>query len=171
RTTGMVALEAEVVRLVPPAARRLERIEHAGITGRAVGGVDLAVLELGLPVQRDHRAGPAAIAVDPEKGSVHVRGVLAPHDVGAGAVGAVPQSDRAAIAALAEEAAEGTPATPSGTTRLARVEIERRVARLVVADARDVARHRPSERAAQVADGYPAHVVADPAAAKLVGWA
>ena len=70
----------------------MKLLSCAEVTGRAVGRVDLAVLELGLPVQGHDGRGPDAVAIDPGQGAVHVGRVLAGEKRVAGAVGDLAQA-------------------------------------------------------------------------------
>src|SRR4051794_3470651 len=151
----MVALEGIVDRLVPPAVQCLgEVVEVTEIASRAVSRINLAVLEVGLPVQGHDGRGPDAITVDPRQGAIHI-GRAFTHEKGiAGSVRDLLEGGGLAVAAIAEDASEDAAAAPvraDAREALARVEVERRIAGLCVAPVADVAGDGRRVRLAQQA--------------------
>src|SRR5579863_2246073 len=103
----MEALEPPDIILVAVAElRQVETVEVSDAADRAVGGVDLAILQPGHPVQRDVGPGPHAVATHPRELTVQVGGVLADEEGVTGAVGAACDGGAGAAAAIAEHTLE-----------------------------------------------------------------
>src|SRR5262249_39506869 len=113
RPARMVALESIIDRLVPPTMQRLDEVvEMTEVTGRSIGRIDLAVLEIAFPVQGHDGGSPDSVAVDPCQRTVHVGGAFAREKRTARAIGDLAQGDRLPVAAITENAAEYAAAAP-----------------------------------------------------------
>src|SRR5262249_31222718 len=75
------------------------------IAGRLVGRIDLAVLEVALPVPGHDGGGPNPVAIDPRQGAVPVGRAFANEKGVTGAVRDLAQDDGLAVAAITEDAA------------------------------------------------------------------